>query len=63
MIKIQSGIRVIKNMRLAGHLMREGFVLLDMKPDEESNGKRNIFLFRQSQALDKAMKEYINNKK
>ncbi|MED0758849.1 DUF5659 domain-containing protein [Aneurinibacillus thermoaerophilus] len=51
---------VVKNMRLAGKLMARGFVLKDMKPDNDGSG-RNVFLFNNSRQLIDAINEILSN--
>jgi len=46
----------VKSMKLAGYLMMKGFVLHNVKPEENSN--RNIFLFTNSPQLAKAIEQY-----
>jgi len=51
----------VKSMKLAGYLMMKGFVLHNVKPEENSN--RNIFLFTNSPQLLKAIEQYKQTKK
>ena len=46
------------NQRLAGHLMNLGFVLLQSRPDKKGTG-RNVFIFRNSPELIKAITGYL----
>ncbi len=47
----------IFSQRLAGYLMHEGFVLLDMIEDKAGSG-RNIFVFNETESLCNAMADY-----
>lgn len=49
---------IVKNMRLAGKLMTRGFVLKDMKPDNDGSG-RNVFLFKNSPELINAINDEL----
>jgi len=49
----------IFNQKLAGKLMTRGFVLQGLEPNP--NGKFNVFLFKDSEELRKAIEE-INHK-
>lgn len=46
-------------MRLAGHLMKLGFVLMDFKPNEKYPNK-NVFYFIESIQLKEAVQKYLN---
>lgn len=46
-------IKTIFNMKLAGILMQHGFVLLDMRPNENQNGKTYSILMNH-QSLKKS---------
>lgn len=50
--------KTIFNQRMSGYLMMKGFVLADMRPNEDGSGK-NVFYFKESNDLLSAMKEYI----
>ena len=47
----------IFSQRLAGYLMYQGFVLGGSRPDNEGSG-RNLFFFKNSDEIQKAIKEY-----
>ena len=49
------------SQRLAGWLMLQGFVLLDMREDK-CNRSRNVYVFRESDALVKMVDEYKKRK-
>ncbi|WP_423781985.1 DUF5659 domain-containing protein [Brevibacillus agri] len=53
--------KVIHSQKLAGHLMARGFVLVGTEPDRRGNG-RNVFLFRKSDELERAITEYSSNR-
>ena len=44
-------------MKLAGVLMQNGFVLVDMKPNTNDSGK-NVFYFNDSPDLEKIVTQY-----
>lgn len=48
---------VIHYQRLAGYLMQRGFVLKDLRPNEKFP-HLNVFIFRDSEELRKAMGEF-----
>lgn len=47
----------IFSQRLAGYLMYKGFVLGNIKPDDDRSG-RNVFFFKNSENIQKTIKEY-----
>jgi hypothetical protein len=49
--------KTIFNQRIAGYLMMKGFVLADMRPNENGSGK-NVFYFKESDELLSSMDEY-----
>lgn len=49
--------KTIFSMKLAGILMQKGFVLVEMRPNTNGNGK-NVFYFNDSPDLEKAVSEY-----
>lgn len=49
--------KTIFSMKLAGVLMQNGFVLVDMKPNTNGSGK-NVFYFNDSQDLEKIVTQY-----
>ena len=49
--------RTIFSQKLAGILMQKGFVLVEMRPNTNDNGK-NVFYFNDSPELDKVITEY-----
>ena len=51
-------IKTIFSQRLAGYLMMRGFVLIDIRKNENGSGK-NVFYFKDSIELSAAMKEYF----
>lgn len=52
---------IIYNQRLAGYLMMNKFVLQGMEKDKQ-NPNFNIFHFKESDDLLKAIKEFKSNK-
>ena len=52
---------IIFNQRLAGYLMQQGFILLNMKESKSNKGK-NVFVFRESQELLNAVDNYKSTK-
>lgn len=49
--------KTIFSMKLAGLLMQKGFVLVEMRPNTNGNGK-NVFYFNDSPELEKVVNEY-----
>lgn len=47
-------------MRLAGHLMTLGFILLDISPNVRTPCK-NVFYFKDSPQIQEAIQNYINS--
>ena len=50
--------RTIFSQKLAGILMQKGFVLVEMRPNTNGNGK-NVFYFNDSPELEKVIVEAI----
>lgn len=51
--------KIIFNQKLAGYLMVQGFILKKMERNEKCPDK-NVFIFRQSENLEKTIKEYLS---
>ena len=51
--------KIIINQKLAGYLMVQGFILKKMERNEKCPDK-NVFIFRQSENLEKTIKEYLS---
>ena len=49
--------KTIFSMKLAGVLMQNGFVLVDMKPNTNGSGK-NVLYFNDSPDLEKIVTQY-----
>lgn len=49
--------KTIFSMKLAGLLMQKGFVLVEMKPNTNGNGK-NVFYFNDSPELERVVSAY-----
>lgn len=52
---------VIKSQSMATYLMSKGFRLVKLQQDR-NNPNRNVYLFKNSLELRKAITEYTNNK-
>ena len=52
-------LKTIFNMKLAGVLMQNGFVLVDMRPNINGSGK-NVFYFNDSPELEKMINQFKN---
>lgn len=50
-------IKAIFSMKLAGYLMQHGFVLIEMRENENKSGK-NVFYFNDSPELEKILAQY-----
>ena len=53
---------VIKSQSMATYLMSKGFRLIKLQQDR-NNPNRNVYLFKDSLELRKAITEYTNNRK
>lgn len=51
--------KIIFNQKLAGYLMMQGFILKKMERNEKCPDK-NVFIFRQSENLEKTIKQYLS---
>ena len=56
MNKTKTDNKIIFNQALAGYLMMQGFILKKMERNEKCPDK-NVFIFRQSENLEKTIKE------
>lgn len=52
-------LKTIFSMKLAGVLMQNGFVLVDMRPNTNGSGK-NVFYFNDSPELEKMINQFKN---
>lgn len=52
-------LKTIFSMKLAGVLMQNGFVLVDMRPNTNGSGK-NVFYFNDSTELEKMINQFKN---
>ena len=52
-------LKTIFSMKLAGVLMQNGFVLVDMRPNTNGIGK-NVFYFNDSPELEKMINQFKN---
>lgn len=50
-------LKTIFSMKLAGVLMQNGFVLVDMRPNTNGSGK-NVFYFNDSPELEKMINQF-----
>jgi hypothetical protein len=51
---------IVFSMKLAGHLMQNGFVLKRMEKTNRDNSNRNVFYFNESEDLLKVVEIYKN---
>lgn len=51
---------IVFNMRLAGYLMQQGFVLKRMGKSDKEGSNLNIFFFNESEELLNKIKQYQN---
>lgn len=54
--------KTIYSQKLAATLMLKGFVLVGMERNNASDSGRNVFFFKDSPELEKAISEYIKAK-
>ena len=59
MNKTKTENKIIFNQKLAGYLMVQRFILKKMERNEKCPDK-NVFIFRQSENLEKTIKEYLS---
>ena len=52
-------LKTIFSMKLAGVLMQNGFVLVDMRPNTNGSAK-NVFYFNDSPELEKMINQFKN---
>lgn len=52
--------KLIFSQRLAGYLMMRGFILINMRPNNDGSGK-NVFFFKTTPELESAINEYKKN--
>ena len=52
-------LKTIFSMKLAGVLMQNGFVFVDMRPNPNGSGK-NVFYFNDSPELEKMINQFKN---
>ena len=52
-------LKTIFSMKLAGVLMQNGFVLVDMRPNTNGSGK-NVFYFNDYPELEKMINQFKN---
>ena len=57
--KTKTDNKIIFNQALAGYLMMQGFILKKMERNEKCPDN-NVFIFRQSENLEKTIKEYLS---
>lgn len=58
---MDSNLKLIFSMKLAGYLMQRGFVLLDMRKNTDQSN-RNVFIFNESDELRNAIDDYSREK-
>lgn len=58
---MDSNLKLIFSMKLAGYLMQRGFVLLDMRKNTDQSN-RNVFIFNESAELRNAIDDYSREK-
>ena len=51
---------IIFSQKMAGWLMYQGFVLIQMRPDKK-NREKNVFFFKESEEIKNKIKEYLYN--
>ncbi len=53
--------KTIYNQRLCGYLQMKGFILVDIKPNKNGNG-RNVFFFKETPELLSSIQEYLDKR-
>lgn len=51
---------MISNQKLCGYLMLNGFVLINMRPNNDGSG-RNVFFFNNSENIKTAIRNFKKN--
>ena len=50
---------VIFTAKLARNLLKDGFTIVDIKPDRtDSDGKRSVFIFKKENGIEERIKMY-----
>ena len=58
---IEKSTIVIFTAKLARNLLKDGFTIVDIKPDRtDADGKRSVFVFRNENCIEDKIKEYNN---
>lgn len=53
---------IIFTAKLARNLLKDGFTIVDIKPDRTDNdGKRSVFVFKKENYIEEAIKRYEKN--
>lgn len=53
---------VIFTAKLARTLLKDGFTIVDIKPDRtDKDGKRSVFVFKKEKYIEEAIKGYEKN--
>jgi hypothetical protein len=50
--------KTIFNQRMCGYLQMKGFILVDMRPNDNGSGK-NVFYFKETPELLSSMQKYL----
>lgn len=61
--KSKKQVRTIYSMRLAGHLMKEGCMILGMEDNKITNDRRKVFFFEVTDRLNTEIKNYNEESK
>ena len=51
---------IVFSQKMAGWLMYQGFVLIQIRPDKKNNTK-NVFFFKESEEIRNKISEYLYN--
>nr|DAK69120.1 MAG TPA: hypothetical protein [Caudoviricetes sp.] len=46
---------------MAGYLMQNGYVLLDIQRDYKSTSEKNVFIFRDTPQIRQSMSDYLTH--
>lgn len=61
--KSKKEVKIIYSMRLAGHLMKEGCMVLGMEKNKVTNDRRMVFFFEDTDKLDREIDNYNEEKR
>lgn len=52
----------VRSLKLAGHLMMNGFRILSVQPNYKMKNKKDVYVFKKSEELSECILTYISTK-